>query len=428
MSKSTVKDPAKRIKELEKENARLKEKIKKQTEEYDNFSMELVLNLSEYFEVMRKMALGDPSARVKEGGTNELVTKLGAMINDVGKGMEDIVNQIHVLAIGICESFEVLSRVADGDLTVSANENNADEILSKLGIVINKAIMNLSTLTVHIKESTLQISSAVNQILSSTEEQSACASEQAASVTESTTGIEELSRVAKQIETNANMVVRSAEQSLDSTKKSQKSVMDTLQAMEEIKVSTQATAKRILALEEKARSINEVVEIIKEIADQTNLLSLNASIEAARAGDAGKGFAVVAGEIRKLAENVVDSAKEIKDTITEIQSFTQASVMSIDEETKKVEKGAELLNMAGKSSAEVVKLVENTTSFVQQINVSVQEQVSALDLMVSNMKEVEKTTRESAASCKQINQSATDLTGLAEELKKTIVRFKLNEK
>ena len=138
--------------------------------------------------------------------------------------------------------------------------------------------------------------------------------------------------------------------------RSQKAMSDTFQAMEEIKLSTQTTAKRILALEEKSRSINEVVDMIKEIADQTNLLSLNASIEAARAGEAGKGFAVVAGEIRKLAENVVTSAKEIKDLITEIQSSTQASVMSIDEETKKVEKGVTLLNNAGKVSDEVVKM------------------------------------------------------------------------
>ncbi len=224
MSKLSVKEPAKRIKELEKENAKLKEKLKKQTEENDNFNMELVLVVSECFETLAKIALGDPAARVTiQAGKNELLTKLGEMVNKVSKGMQEMVVQIHELAMGLCESFEVLNKVAAGDLTVSANEKNSNELLSQFGVVINKAIGNLSNLTEQIKESSLLISSAVNQILSATEEQAACASEQAASVTESTTGIEELSRVAKQIETNANMVVKSAEQSLDSTKKSQKS-------------------------------------------------------------------------------------------------------------------------------------------------------------------------------------------------------------
>jgi methyl-accepting chemotaxis protein len=424
--KEKEKELEKRIRELEEENAKLKENLKLQEEENNVFAMEFSMTISECFETLRKIASGDPAARViPQKGISEILTRLEQMVNKVGAGSEEMVNQIHELALGLCENFEVLRMVAEGDLTVSANERSSNELLSQLGVVTNKAIMNLSALTKQTKESTLQISSAVNQILSATEEQASCASEQAASVTESTTGIEELSRVARHIESNANMVVKSAEQSLDGTKISQKAMQDTLQAMEEIKLSTQATAKRILALEEKARSINEVVEIIKEIADQTNLLSLNASIEAARAGEAGKGFAVVAGEIRKLAENVVDSAKEIKDIITEIQSFTQASVMSIDEETKKVEKGAGLLTIAGKSSAEVVKMVENTTSFVQQINSSVQEQVSALELMVSNMKEVEKTTKESVTSCKQISLSAGDLTSLAEGLKGTVLKFKL---
>ena len=208
----------------------------------------------------------------------------------------------------------------------------------------------------------------------------------------------------------------------------QQSVEEVAKGIREIKSSSEESARRILALGERAQKIGEVVGLIDDIADQTNLLALNASIEAARAGEAGKGFAVVAEEVRKLAENVVESTKEIRSLIEEIQSSTNASVMVTEEGTKRVSNGEALVRKAQESLEKILEEVQNTTDASKQISLSTRQQESASEQVMLTTKEIAEVSSQFAQSAKETTQSTSVLRVIADNLKKNIERFKLNSK
>jgi methyl-accepting chemotaxis protein len=312
-------------------------------------------------------------------------------------------------------------KVAEGDLsqTVEAKGDLAD--------AFNQMTKNLGSVVEQLRQATAQMTTFSEEILVSSGQQTSGSTEQAASMNQATATIEELATAAKQIAENSDSVVKLAENSLESGRNGQKAVDATIKAMEEIREKTEANAKRILALGERSQQIGSVIEIINEIAAQTNLLALNAAIEAARAGEAGKGFAVVATEIRKLAENVVGSTKEIKDLVTEIQTSTSSSVVATEEGIKGVEKGVELAKGAGESLKKILGVVDQTTQAAKQISLATQQQRSGSEQVVTTMKEIAGVAKQIASASKQGTSSATELNKLAEDLRKRLEKFKLEE-
>ena len=183
-------------------------------------------------------------------------------------------------------------------------------------------------------------------------------------------------------------------------------MLNTLTAMEDIKTRTQTSANKILALGERSQQIGQVLAIINSIADQTKILALNAAIEAARAGEAGKGFSVVAIEIRKLAESVVDSTREISSIMTEIQSSANDLVLSTEQELRQVQSGVDLAHTTGGSLDRILDLVEQTTVAAKEISAATQQQKSATDQVVRAMREVAAVAQQTAAGSRQVASSA----------------------
>ncbi len=255
----------------------------------------------------------------------------------------------------------------------------------------------LKNVVKQIRDASLQISTSAAQISSSAQQQASGASEQSSAVSEASTTTEELGATATRIAENAENVAKIAE--------------DTLAGMQEINTKVGDTAKKILSLGEKSQSIGNVTKLIDDIAEQTNLLALNAAIEAARAGEAGRGFAVVAQEVRKLAERSSESTEEIRQLINEIQGETNSTIMGIEDSTKWVGKGLEMVKETAKSAKE--------------ISLATQQQKSASEQVVQAMRNIDAVTKQFVSSTKQATTSATQLNTLSAELKGAIGEFTL---
>ena len=312
----------------------------------------------------------------------------------------------------------------EGDLTKTVPIESKNEV-GQLAEAFNQMIYNLGSLVKHIQDGGMQIASSSRDILVASEQQASGSTEQAASVTEISATIEELATTSKQIADSAGAVGSIAEEALSSARTGQETVDDTIEGMDEIREATQQIAGKILDLGQKSQAIGHIIEMISDIADRTDLLALNAAIEAARVGEAGKGFAVLAQEIRVLAENVVESTKQIRDLLTEIQGSINASVMAMEEGTKKVEKGTDLVNRTGGSLEEILSMIERTTNSTKQIMVSTRQQETASEQVVVAMREIAEVSQQSAENAKRTTSVANKLASLSGNLEKAIEQFKI---
>ncbi|MBF0521426.1 MAG: methyl-accepting chemotaxis protein [Candidatus Omnitrophica bacterium] len=284
----------------------------------------------------------------------------------------------------------------EGDLTKRMDDSGQDEI-AETAKWFNVFVRKIENIIAQVKKGALSIDASSVQIESSTQEQAAGAMEQSSAVNEASTTVKELASTAAQIAQNAENVARTAQ--------------NTLEGMKEINAKVDATAKKILLLGEKSQAIGNITKLIDGIADQTNLLALNAAIEAARAGEAGRGFAVVAQEVRKLAERSSESTEEIRQLITEIQAETNATIMGIEDSTKWVAKG--------------VDMIRETANSAKEISLATQQQRTASDQTVRAMQEINTVTKQFATATKQAAASAASLGELAKQLKSAVEGFKL---
>ncbi|MEK7275628.1 MAG: HAMP domain-containing methyl-accepting chemotaxis protein, partial [Candidatus Desantisbacteria bacterium] len=385
----------------------------------------------------RKIADGDMT-HVVTVVTGDEVGVLANIFNRMMNNVRDLMENIHTtsekrdkeqdhLQTSVKKLLGVVNATSNGDLTKVSDVESDDEI-GQLSKACNKMINDLRILIKQIKEATMQINSSSSEILATSQQQATGSTEQATSVAEVTVTVEELANTSKQIAENADSVVKMAEETLRSAQMGQDCVGNVIASMEDIRDKTQASAKRILSLGEKSQKIGNVLEMINNIAAETKLIAFNAAIEAARAGEAGKGFAVVAVEVKKLAENVVDSTKTIRDIITEIQSLTNASVMAIEEEVKRVEKGGNLAKTAGESLSEILDMVDHTTKSSKQISIATQQQQTASEQVVSTMREIADVSKQSAAGSRQSIAASSEMATLSQRLSEAVGKFVVEEK
>ena len=312
------------------------------------------------------------------------------------------------------EVVDSIKAACEGEIGRKVEIETEDEI-GTLASSYNQLLDLIVYLIRQTHESSRRLAQSSTEILAATEQQASGSAEQAASIAETTATMEELASTYRQIAENADQVVKMAEASLGSAESGQQAVLNTLSAMEDIKTRTQTSANKILALGERSQQIGQVLAIINSIADQTKILALNAAIEAARAGEAGKGFSVVAIEIRKLAESVVDSTREISSIMTEIQSSANDLVISTEQELRQVQSGVELAHTTGGSLDRILDLVEQTTVAAKEISAATQQQKSATDQVVRAMREVAAVAQQTAAGSRQVASSAESLSGMARE-------------
>jgi methyl-accepting chemotaxis protein len=219
-------------------------------------------------------------------------------------------------------------------------------------------------------------------------------------------------------------VARVAEETLGAARAGRGAIGEFIQAMQQIRSDGVAVAESIAKLSKRVERIGTVVEVIDEIADRSDLLALNAALEGSRAGEAGKGFSIVASEMRRLAENVLESTKEIKNLITEIREATAAAAGAADASKNATESGEKLGAVAAQAVEGILAGVQETSDAARLINLATQQQRTATEQVVASMAEIEEVTRQTTQASKQATGAAAELTQLAGRLAELIRRFK----
>lgn len=301
-----------------------------------------------------------------------------------------------------------------------------DPVLAPLLESVARVIATLRTFVKEINEAALRLSSSANEVLAASTQHESSSTEQAAAIHETTATMEELKHASAQIAENAGSVARVAEETLNSARSGRGAIGEFIQAMQQIRSDGAAVSDSITKLLRRVERIGTVVEVIDEIADRSDLLALNAALEGSRAGEAGKGFSIVAAEMRRLAENVLESTKEIKSLITEIREATAAAATAADASRQATDSGERLGTVAASAIEGILSGVQETSDAARVINLATQQQRTATEQVVASMGEIEDVTRQTTTASKQATGAAAELTQLAARLSELIRRFKVD--
>ena len=275
-------------------------------------------------------------------------------------------------------------------------------------------------ITAALHQSTTSIASSSNQIASTMEQQERTINEQATAVSQTTATMEELGASSRQSTEQAEASASGARQALDLTEEGNQAVEQTLSGISTLKEQVGAIAEQIMRLSEQTGQIGLVSDLVRNLANQTNMLALNASVEAVRAGEQGKGFSVVAGEIRKLADQSKQSAEKINNLVREIQASINSSVMVTDEGTKKASEGIRLAQETAQTFNGLADAVNNVFLNSQQISLTNKQQAVAVQQVVAAMNQLNSAAQESASGLNQVKVSTKQLDDAAKHLKAAV--------
>jgi methyl-accepting chemotaxis protein len=321
---------------------------------------------------------------------------------------------------------EVINRVAAGDLRKDVPVDTTDEI-GEMARSFNGMLSNLRDILGKINAATGTMAGASTQISSSTEEMAAGAHEQTSQAGEVASAVEEMAKTIVANSRNASETAETAKRAKNAAESGGIVVQESVDGMQRIANVVRKSAETVKELGKSSDQIGEIIGVIDDIADQTNLLALNAAIEAARAGEQGRGFAVVADEVRRLAERTTTATKEIAQMISQIQSDTQGAVSAMDAGTKEVESGIQLADKAAKALREIVGISQTVTDMVSQIAAASEQQSSASEQISKNVEAISAVTNESASGTQQIARAAEDLNRLTENLEQLVSQFQLGD-
>jgi methyl-accepting chemotaxis protein len=349
------------------------------------------------------------------------ISKHKGDFKEIISGFNDTLNAIMK---PINESNEVLEQMAGGNLTVRmTGEYKGDYQLIKNDI--NKLGNSLEKVINDVSEAIQATSSASNQISSSSEQMASGAQEQSSQTMEVVGAVEEMTKTILETTKNSSIAAETAKNAGASAKEGGKIVTETIIGMNKIADVVLKSAETVQELGKSSDQIGEIIQVIDDIADQTNLLALNAAIEAARAGEQGRGFAVVADEVRKLAERTTKATKEIASMIKQIQKDTSGAVESMNKGTEEVEKGKALADRAGKSLQEIITEADKVVDVITQVAAASEEQSSTSEEISKSIEMINNVTQESAAAISQVAKASEDLNRLTENLQELISTFKI---
>ncbi|MDR3626350.1 MAG: methyl-accepting chemotaxis protein, partial [Ignavibacteriaceae bacterium] len=377
--------------------------------------IESIRNLvNETVSLSKEAVNGNLSARGRvgkfEGSYKEIIIGVNATLDAV--------------ALPINESGEVIEKIAVGDLTARMTGDYkghfaaVKQSVNKLAESFNNALLDVS-------DAAYATASAANEISSSTEEMSAGALEQSSQTTEVATAVGEMTKTILETSRNSSSASEAAKKSGAIAHEGGRVVEETIEGMNRIADVVNKSAETVQALGKSSDEIGEITQVIEDIADQTNLLALNAAIEAARAGEQGRGFAVVADEVRKLAERTTKATKEIAAMIKHIQKDTEGAVISMQLGTTEVEKGKYLADKAGKSLKQIIQGAEEVADIAVQVAAASEQQSSAAEQISKNIEAINNVAQESASGIQQVARASEDLSKLTVNLQDLISKFKI---
>ncbi|MBF0338128.1 MAG: methyl-accepting chemotaxis protein [Nitrospirae bacterium] len=321
---------------------------------------------------------------------------------------------------------DIAQSVADGDLAIKFETVNKSE--TGILLAIKHMVERLGHVVTDVSLASDRVSSASHELSSSTGLMSSGVSEQSSKATQIATSATEMSQTIMDIAKNVSEISTSSNDTLKLARNGAVIVKKSIDEVKSIADTVNASAQLISSLGDRSKQIGDIISVIKDIADQTNLLALNAAIEAARAGEQGRGFAVVADEVRKLAERTGSATTEIGKMITAIQVETEKAVTSMNGATNMVEVGVDLSTQAGESLNEIVNSISTLQLMVQQITSATEEMSTVSETITSDIETVATVSKETMTTAQQIANSSNELSKLSSELQDVISQFKLENK
>ncbi len=344
-------------------------------------------------------------------------------------GWADLVEGVNDLMQAVVEPVEeathVLQVMATGDLTkrMTGNYKGDHQVLKNN---VNKVTESLNSLLFQVQDTVKITANSSEEITSTSESLAAATQEQSAQSDEVASAVEQMSRTVTENAMSASRTADVAQKNGDIAKEGGQVVKQTILKMRDIANVVQKSAENIGKLGESSKQIGEIISVIDDIADQTNLLALNAAIEAARAGEQGRGFAVVADEVRKLAERTTEATKQIANMIKGIQEETSEAVKAMNKGNEEVSSGIDLADKAGESLEEILSSTTDVMDMVNQIAAASEEQSATSEQISKNVQSISKVTSESASRIENVARSAEELSRLTNDLFTLMKRFKIS--
>ena len=345
------------------------------------------------------------------------------MVQDTRRRLQETAEKNERNQTAILRLLDEIADLADGDLTVTATVT--EDFTGAIADSINFSIDQMRDLVRAINQTAVQVSAAAQETQATAMHLAEASEHQAQEIAGASAAINEMAVSIDQVSANAAESTAVAERSVAIANKGNEVVHNTITGMDSIREQIQDTAKRIKRLGESSQEIGDIVSLINDIADQTNILALNAAIQASMAGDAGRGFAVVADQVQRLAERSSAATKQIETLVKAIQTDTNEAVISMEQTTSEVVRGARLAQDAGVSLEEIEKVSKTLAALIQNISNAARQQASSAGHISSTMNVIQEITSQTSTGTTATARSIGNLAKLANEMRNSVSGFKL---
>ena len=413
------------------ENEDLKTKFAKlqktYTEEQDSISLTFwLLLLSGVVALLSAVGIAlvllqDSRNRAKEA--NERRQEAGAQMLQAQKQEEEAKAANDQNQAAILRLMNELQEVADGDLTVQATVS--EDITGAIADSVNYTVEELRGLVGRVTKTAEQVTSASNEAQDISTNLLQASEQQSREITDAGQVVLTMAAEITDVSRSANESAEVARQSVAAAEQGAHAVEDAIKGMNEIREQIQETSKRIKRLGESSQEIGEITELISDITEQTNVLALNAAIQAASAGEAGRGFSVVAEEVQRLAERSAEATKQIGALVRTIQTDTHDAVAAMEKSTQGVVEGARLSDAAGTALSEIRSVSNRLAELIQGISLATEQQATSANGVAQNIQHILTVTEQTQNGTQQTADSIRQLALLAEELKNSVARFRV---
>lgn len=354
-----------------------------------------------------------------------LISQEKRVARDTEEQRNEVEAQNNKNEAAIMRLLDEMGALADGDLTTHATVT--EDITGAIADSINYTIDALRSLVTQINDTTVQVSSAAHETQATAMHLAEASDQQATQITTASSAVNQMAASIEEVSSNANDLANEASTSVEIANKGSMVVQDAISGMDTIREQIQETSKRIKRLGESSQEIGDIVEIINDISEQTNILALNAAIQAAMAGDAGRGFAVVADEVQRLAERSGNATKQIEALVKTIQADTNEAIISMERSTSEVVQGARLAQNAGGALEEIEHVSSSLAKLIQAISDTTRQQSIAAVSISDSMNVVQEITTQTSAGTNETAASIGNLAELANDLRQSVAGFTLPE-
>ena len=345
------------------------------------------------------------------------------MVRETNRRLAETAEKNERNQAAILRLLDEIADLADGDLTVAATVT--EDFTGAIADSINYSIDQLRELVATINQTAVQVASAAQETQATAMHLAEASEHQAQEIAGASAAINEMAVSIDQVSANASESSAVAERSVAIANKGNEVVHNTITGMDNIREQIQDTSKRIKRLGESSQEIGDIVSLINDIADQTNILALNAAIQASMAGDAGRGFAVVADEVQRLAERSSAATKQIEALVKTIQTDTNEAVISMEQTTSEVVRGARLAQDAGVALEEIEKVSKTLAALIQNISNAARQQASSAGHISNTMNVIQEITSQTSSGTTATARSIGNLAKMASEMRKSVSGFNL---